>query len=123
MNSHALDCSNLDSWSEMMLFSVQMKQKNLPQIKDAVNSRGDLHLACLFYSDLNILTNICPWFLNSVAVLDFKMMQEKALNFYLCHATDSAFCTELLASITIYKYLTLGSAAAPLKRNSEEDHD
>lgn len=50
------------------------------------------------------------------------MMQEKALNFYFCHAPDSAFRTELLATITIYYCLTLRSAVAPLKRNSEEDN-
>lgn len=101
---------------------LYMWSKNLPKIKDAVDSRGDVHLPCLFYGALKILTNICPWFFNSVAVLDLKMMQEKALNFYFCHATDSAFCTELLATFTIYYCLTLRSAVAPLKRNSEEDN-
>lgn len=96
--------------------------KNLLKIKDAVNSRGDVHLPSFFYGDLNILTNNCSWFFNSVAVLDLKMMRKKALNFYFCRASDSAFCTELLATITIYNCLTLRSAVAPLKRNSEEDH-
>jgi len=63
MNSHALDCSNLDSWSEMMLFSLHMKQKS-PQNKGCCwfkrrwtstllvlwwCKHADLHLPLIFY--------------------------------------------------------------------------
>lgn len=80
---------------------LYIRSKNPPKIKDAVDSRGDEHLPCLFYGDLNILTYICPWFFTSVYILGSKMTQEKALYFHFCHATDTDFCTGLLVTITI----------------------
>lgn len=121
MNSRALDHSNLDSWSEMMLFSLHMEQKT-------TQNKGCCWFKRRWTSTLLILQwpkhpdLYLPWFFTSVGVLVWSMMQEKPLNFHVRHATDSDCCTGLLANVTTYYCLTLQNAEASLENNGKEEY-